>query len=239
MSAPVVSLLIPYGFDDPRREEIFMWTLTRWRHHFPDWQACLAVDPYWQEMGGRDTYNRSRARNRAFQKADGDILVLADADTACNKENVEQAVYIARTTNAWVIAHRTYYSLNEETTDELLQKPADTPLTVKPLSYDWKMLNKSEAGVLVMPREAFEAVEGYDERFAGWGYEDNAFAETLKQKWGPPQRTPGDMFHLWHPRGEDTNDPATFEQPYIKENEALLERITAGQWSPDERFRNI
>lgn len=229
MTWPTVSCLMPFGFDDPRRHEIYLWTATRWKMMFPDWQFCFGVDPAWQEMGGSPTFNRSRARNNAFQQADGDILVLTDADTACNRENVEDALKIARTTNAWVIAHHIYYSLKEDYTTNLLREAEDIELHAKPFSYDWKMLERSEAGVLVIPREAWETVEGYDERFHGWGYEDNAFAESLKQKWGAPERTAGDMFHLWHPRGENTNDPATFEQPYIKENEALLQQIKEGR----------
>jgi predicted glycosyltransferase involved in capsule biosynthesis len=81
------------------------------------------------------------------------------------------------------------------------------------------MRNKSQAGVLVMPREAYEAVEGYDERFKIWGYEDNAFAEKLNKKWCPALRTSGDVVHLWHARGLD------FDHPDIDVNRKLFEEI--------------
>lgn len=220
MSQPAVSLLIPFGFDDPRRDEIFRWVYARWKTTFPHFQICLGVDPSWQEMGGDSTYNRSRARNDAFRQADGDILVISDADTACGPHNVQEAIHIVRETGCWVIAHTVYYSLTEDFTEKLLRCEPDSDLHVRPFSYDWKMVNRSEAGVLVMPREAYETAEGYDERFQGWGYEDNAFAAKLKKRWGEPQRTYGDMFHLWHPRGD-----ADFSQPHIKDNERLFEEI--------------
>lgn len=210
-----VSLLMPVGFSDSRREAIFYWVLKRWMVLYPEWQICLGKDE-------PEDFNRSKARNAAFQQSDGEILVITDADTATTPENVQQAIEIVARTNAWVIAHQTYFSVDEQNTNLLLLEPCDykfDPMGFSSSRCDWVMRNRSEAGVLVMTREAYEAAEGYDERFNGWGYEDNAFAAKLRNKWGEPQRTSGFVAHLWHPRGLD------FEQPHIKDNEALLEEI--------------
>lgn len=218
-----VSVLIPTGFKDRRRHEIYLWTTQRWMMLFPDFQICLGTcldpdDP--NKVAGPETYNRSEARNNAFQSADGEILIITDADTATSHQNVLDAVDLVSRTQSWVIAHRTYHSLTQEYTDALLQDRPDVQLR-PPFPSHWTMRNKSQAGVLVMPREAYETVEGYDERFNGWGYEDNAFAEKLDKKWSPALRTSGEVVHLWHERGLD------FEQPHIKENEALYEEIKA------------
>ncbi len=208
-----VSLLIPTGFKEMRRHQIYLWTTQRWMMQFPEFQICLGwSDPL--------NYNRSEARNKAFQQADGEIIVITDADTATSPANVKAALDLSIRTQSWVIAHRTYHSLTEQYTDALLQESPDVPLR-PPFPAHWTMRNKSQAGVLVMPREAYETVEGYDERFDGWGYEDNAFAEKLNKKWSPALRTSGEVVHLWHSRGLD------FEQPHIKENEALFEEIKA------------
>jgi len=123
---------------------------------------------------------------------------------------------------AWVIAHHIYWSLTSQFTDVILELPPETNnLGDFYANSDWKMVDKSDAGVLVMTRDAYEAIEGYDERFNGWGYEDNAFASKLRKFWGPSERTKGEVAHLWHPRGLD------FEQPHIKENEQLLNEIKA------------
>lgn len=213
-----ISLLIPTGFgpEDERRIDIFNWVLARWMMQFSgtDWQVCLGTD-------NGEEFNRSRARNAAFQQSDGDILVLSDADTITTPANVLAAIDIVKKTGAWVIAHEYYYSVCEIYTDFILAHRPDFDLgdgSFHRTKIDWVMHNQSVAGVLVMPREAYESVEGHDERFKGWGYEDSAFAAKLDRVWGTAQRTSGHIAHLWHPRGLD------FDQPYIKENQALFER---------------
>jgi predicted glycosyltransferase involved in capsule biosynthesis len=209
-----VSLLVPAGFTDRRRHEIYLWVMNRWLSQFPDWQVCIGEDD-------PTNYNRSRARNEAFSKAYGDILVISDADTVTSMDNIEKAIAQCLATESWIIAHEFYYSLSEEFTDYLLERPPTVELASVPSRsmYNWVMHNKSEAGVLVMPRGAYEAADGYDERFNGWGYEDNAFASKLRKAWGEPQRTSGQVCHLWHDPG------LNFQQPHIKENEALFEEI--------------
>lgn len=215
MTIPI-SLLMPVGFTDRRRHEIYLWTMSRWRGQFPEWQFC-------EGTSSPTNYNRSQARNDAYRQADGEILVITDADCITNKANVLEAIRLVTSGKAaWVIAHHTFYSLTKEFSDALLVLPPEIDdLGDFYVNSDWKMVDRSDAGVLVVPRDAYESIKGYDERFNGWGYEDNAFAIKLRKFWGPSQRTRGDVAHLWHPRGED------FEQPYIKDNEKLYEEIRA------------
>lgn len=206
----MISLLIPFGSNDKRRREIFLWVLARWQCLHPDLEICLGSSDL-------DNFNRSEARNRAFDMSTGDLLVISDADTFTTPDNVEAAIQMVEAGVPWVIAHHTYYSLAEPFTDQLLHGPPDVAMHPSIWVSNWKMVQKSQAGVLVMPRDAFERAGGYDERFQGWGYEDNAFAVRLDREWGQNERTSGNMFHLWHDPGEN------FSQPHIKENERLLE----------------
>lgn len=207
---------MPTGFTDKRRHEIYLWTMARWQRQFPNWQFCEGhSDP--------TNYNRSEARNDAYRQADGELLVITDADCVTSKANVHEAMEMVLSSKAaWVIAHHIYYSLTKQFTDVILELPPETNnLGEFYPNSDWKMVDKSDAGVLVMMREAYDAVQGYDERFNGWGYEDNAFATKLRKLWGPSQRTRGEVGHLWHPRGLD------FDQPHIKHNEKLYGEIKA------------
>jgi hypothetical protein len=56
------------------------------------------------------------------------------------------------------------------------------------------------AMITIMPREAFEAVGGMDERFRGWGGEDVSFLRALDTLWVKHKNTPNDVLHLWHPK---------------------------------------
>lgn len=204
----MISLLIPFASADPIRTKIFEWVHLRWQRLFPEWEIVL---------GESDTgdFNRSQARNAAFAASTGDIIVLSDADTACNPTIALNAIAAVESGAPWIIAHDRYYSLTKEYTRWLIRQPPENRL-VQPFEYDWVMKEKSQAGVIVMPREAWEAIGGYNEDFKGWGYEDNEFAVRLDRKWGEHERIKGSMVHLWHPRGD-----ADFDQPHIRYNEDL------------------
>lgn len=55
-------------------------------------------------------------------------------------------------------------------------------------------------GPRVVTRDLWEKTGGFDPRFKGWGYEDNAFRHACKQAAGPTRRVEGVLFQLWHPR---------------------------------------
>lgn len=208
----MVSLILPFATVDPRRQQIFDWVLERWHRLFPDWEIIVGSDD-------EEPFNRSRARNNAFLVSTGDLIIVSDADTITTPQNIQQAVDLIEGLNRpWVVAHDIYYSLTESFTDRLLREEPDMDLgDMQSWTSNWRMVNKSEAGVLVMPREAYEAVGGYDERYKGWGYEDNAFCHKLDRIWGKHARTQGPMLHLWHDPGEN------FNQPYIAHNLDLFE----------------
>jgi hypothetical protein len=52
---------------------------------------------------------------------------------------------------------------------------------------------------VVLTREVFDAVNGMDELFVGWGPEDRAFLESIRKQVGPVLELAGERVHLWHP----------------------------------------
>lgn len=59
-------------------------------------------------------------------------------------------------------------------------------------------------GLLLVTREAWQTVGGYDESFIGWGYEDSDFNLRLLRHAGW-DRVPGNAWHLYH--GREDNKP--------------------------------
>jgi glycosyltransferase involved in cell wall biosynthesis len=205
-----LSIAMPFASADARRQRLFEWVCRRWTFLLPDAQLCIGESDL-------ANFNRSAARNAAIAQATGDVLVITDADTACNVEQVQAAIEMVRGGAAWVVAHTTYYALSEAFSDKVLGGPVDIEFAPP---YEGPSSTRSEAGVLVLPRATLDRVGGYDERFIGWGYEDNAFAAAVNQVAGPYHRVAGDMLHLWHDPG------LAMAQPNIAHNRALFRELT-------------
>ncbi len=214
----MMSVLFPYRGDDGPRDVLFGWVLRWWQHHFPEAEICVGRN---FDSG----FNRSKARNDAFAQSTGAILCVADADTVPTAEGVRAAIAEVVATKCWSIpyAEERYYNLCETITQEILQLPSSTP-PVEPVygEYDHKIT--SWAGCLVLPREAWETVGGYDERFVGWAFEDNAVMLALDTLWGPHRRQGSYVVHLWHPRFD-----LDFDHPYIEHNKQLFSQYRNAQ----------
>lgn len=209
-----ISILIPWR--DPRdgseRFKAADYVARRWKHQYPDAQIVFGDhDP-------TKPFNRAVARNAAFAQSFGDLVIISDADTITEKENVEEAISLLERGAPWVIAHRVYYSLTNECSQSIMSRPVYERIPSR-IEYHWKMERKSEAGVLVMPRDAFV---GYNAYFQGWGYEDNEFAARTNGFVGNAERTNGAVYHLWHERGD-----ADFDQPHIEANKLLYDKTKA------------
>lgn len=204
-----VSLIVPYrpvGLERPRN---WAWCQARWETLLPD--AKLVVCD-----SGDDPFNRGRSINQGVERSEGDLLIIADADTAIS--DVADLLALA-TTGAWVIGYDWYYTLQPEPTGRLLAyDPADPLPDPAVLGCTDPDRVRSVSGVLAMPREAFEQAGGFEEGWRGWGCDDRAFAIVMDKEWGHHARVDGWALHLWHPRGLD------FQSPDWPHNAALLER---------------
>jgi hypothetical protein len=60
-----------------------------------------------------------------------------------------------------------------------------------------------------MSRATFDAVSGFDERFAGWGGEDAGFAAAVETLVGPVEYVESTAIHLWHAHADDRGGDQT------------------------------
>jgi len=115
---------------------------------------------------------------------------------------------------AMVLAQRGPYALN--------YNPRIRPKHIGPMF--------KGGGLLVIHREAFDKVGGYDETYIGWGYEDSAMniSLLLKSVW---DRLPGHAWHIWHGR-LDNNPRQESIQRYramIREHKPAIDAWAANQ----------
>lgn len=209
-----VSVLIPYKPDYGKRDELFRWVQKFYQNVIPEVELCIGESL-------SEPFNRSQAINTAAKKATKDIFVIADGDVIYDPNILIQAIQMIDK-NAWVIPYSKWLNLSKSSTDKLLTCSPQWPLSIKVESKERTYSNKNVkpiSGVVVVTRANFNAVNGFDERFIGWGREDNAFRDAMDTLCGPYKRIDNNfIYHLWHPRvGPKGN-------PNIENNNNLYER---------------
>lgn len=191
---PEVSLLIPYRAGDPWRDEVWRWMESAWRKHMPRAEICTGDDP------AQVPFSRSAAVNAAARKATSDVLVNLDADTWLEPRGIRKAASLIRKEghdHEMFVPKARKFHLLEEDSRRLIRRnqPGDFGDAPTRAPHDKFHI----PAPTVMSRRVFEAVNGFDERFIGWGCEDNAFMLAL-QTLGQRIRTQiGDAYHVWHP----------------------------------------
>jgi N-terminal domain of galactosyltransferase len=156
-------------------------------------RAALPGFPLLLVDSGHETFNRAASRNLGVRRADPDeIVVVCDADTLPEPAPLANAVasaYSGRLHYPFTTCHY----LTEAGTELVLQGQLPDSMRI-----EFSILG-AQGGIFVMRAGAWLEVGGMDERFAGWGYEDNAWHTAVARTIGQPIRHEGVAWHLWHP----------------------------------------
>lgn len=151
--------------------------------------------------GGPDDFNKPAAINRARQRARGDVLLIADADT--HPGDVPRMVELLERGAPWVLPER-YVKLTREATHDWLYGP---PRPFVEGDYEWVGRGVSWSAGVVCWAQGFDRAAGFDERFAQWGADDVAFAMCMNALVGPVERHPCACYHYWHPGADGRVQP--------------------------------
>lgn len=160
------------------------------------WGTSNIVEGYHKD----GPFNRSLALNIASTLAGNwNVAVFIDSDAYIDPDRLAKAVRLAVDKQKLVMPFSRVVELNEWTTDEILRSGK----LIFKLSSDQIEKVRIEPIVtqslfVVVPRNIYEQIGGFDEGFVGWGGEDNAFYKAAEIVSGEPLRLEGDAFHLWH-----------------------------------------
>ena len=197
-------VLVPYRADRGHRDRI-------WRHLKDNYWADL---PYPVIVGHHDDgpFNRSAAINTAARSAgDWDVAIIADSDTWVPVSQLTDAVRVAASSGRLTAALTGVAELDGRCTAEILNSGVVEFINIGVENIRVADL-ATQSSMLAVPRKLWDRIGGFDEKFAGWGGEDNAFWRAAAILGGPPHRVPGYAYHLWHQpaiRSADRrNDPA-------------------------------
>jgi hypothetical protein len=194
-----VSFLVPYRAS-AEREPLFEFALDRIqaaRVILEDLYDVLSEVIVSDDRGDDPAlFNHGQAINRAASLADGHVLAIVDADTTFSVSAASAIAASLRDGN-WRLP-RYYRQLTRAATSAVIANPN---LLDADLETEWVGEGVSWSGIVVVPRFAFDAVGGSDERYRGWGADDVALGLALNALYRPVERWEGSAFHLWHPRG--------------------------------------
>jgi predicted glycosyltransferase involved in capsule biosynthesis len=131
-----------------------------------------------------EIFNVSGSRNQGCLSAikDGcDMLLVVDADTLLDKKSIKNAIVEATKNNCVCMPFMFYNPASEKVSTSLIN--GEIPFEKVAVRSDESAWNHP-GGAYVMSSSTFLLLNGWDERFVGWGYEDDAFAEAHKRVLG-------------------------------------------------------
>ena len=204
-----ISIIIPFCCHDKksRRYKNFEWVKKYWRAQLPGAEIIIG-----QDETPDQPFSKSAAVNDGVSRSSGDVLVIIDADGYMLSSAVltcVRRIRHARSRNQrlWFIPYRHFFRLTEYASDRVLQSDPCHPyiFPMPPDACDIQNTSGSNHGhwfgamVQIWPREAFDEVGGWDERFRGWGGEDHSAMRACDTLYWPHKTLPGQVLHLWHP----------------------------------------
>ncbi len=182
----------------------------------------------WQEDQG---FRAAKIRNRVVAEAEGDYLIFLDGDCVPMPTFIERHRQLAEP-GWWVTGNRILLSetftqvalgegtdLSQQSTLYWLQrrfwKDCNRLLPLLPLplsvSRKWKprMWKGAKTCNLGVWKSDFVKVNGFDESYEGWGYEDSDFVIRLIRSgvYRKSGRYALPVFHLWHPENDRGSEP--------------------------------
>ena len=212
-----ISLLVPFQTDEWFRVQSWKWLEEYWRIHLPDAEIIIGKDRESHRTWYRrhpKPFSKAVAVNEAFKRSHGDIIVILDADAYLSAHVVKhcaERIRFARDigVHLWFVPYLRLFRLKRHISDRILNSAPWRPLRLPDPPPSEDVENTPEASwyghrygamIMIVPREAFELVHGFNEKFRGWGGEDVAFLRSVDTLYGKHKNTDNDVLHLWHPQ---------------------------------------
>lgn len=155
-------------------------------------------------------FNKAWGLNVGARHAGCDVLLFGDADVIV-PGNLSVAAAHCAVSMQVVKPYRTLVDLTPDETRIVRERgPGALPPVDAAARRDRDAIGERLAlcgGWFAMRRDAFAAIGAFDERFVGWGGEDDAMTMKVElARLSTCELDPGPALHLWHPRPQATTE---------------------------------
>jgi len=176
-----IAYIVAFRTGNQQREHALQFTLRRVREYFPsieilvveqDEQPRLSLDKSLRAdqvfIRNAGAFNKSWAFNCAVRHTVKEVLVFADADIFLEREGYLECFRAIKEFDAVTPNKRDISNVS-------LDMNATNPIQF----LHTRKLYTFAGGILIMTRTAFDQIGGWDERFEGWGGEDDAMSHVI------------------------------------------------------------
>jgi len=166
---------------------------------FENWERVRSIAwgtdfPVFMGKSPDGPFNISAARNDAASRVNWDLAIFADADSYVPRSQIIAGIQVAEKTRKMVIPHSRWVNIEPHEYSQFLFEGWVEHRK------DRVIHNGTKSSVVIIPREVYDEVNGFDERFQGWGWEDTAFYHAVTHLYGSVVHFEGNVWHFDHER---------------------------------------
>lgn len=187
-------------------------------------------------------FNKSWAINVGYKYAKGEVLVIGDGDLVMETAELLKAMEACLRNYDAVNPYGHLIDLSRSAT-ESCKKEINSFSHLVDFALDKDRKGAGEylcfsGGIVIFKRLFFEKIAGFDERFEGWGGEDDAIDIKIKSMTSAyKQFDEHTAFHLWHPRIVDRKENSDYKRncellkEYLDKNPTEIKQFCQTQLS--------
>jgi predicted glycosyltransferase involved in capsule biosynthesis len=238
------SIIIPFKNSDKLRERNLHFMLNYYKKYLPSCEIIVVeqntntnflltsdkVDKYLRVKTKDNFFAKAFLFNSGYNISRTDYIIMADADCVIDKnilENISDYYEYFDSHFTLPYSNQVYY-LSEIETNCFVDNNDCNISQNQNKNVD--VMKTASGGIGIISSSNFYKVGGFDERFKGWGAEDDAFYNKCSIMGVSPYRLPYDLLHLYHnvTNTEDTNygnNLETYNKHFSKNREDFIKDI--------------
>lgn len=182
-----ISVVIPWR-SHPSRIRAFQAVIDFYNTNFPEVDVIISDSL-------EETFNLAQARNLGAKKAikqGADLIIFNDADFFVSPDSIQRAIDFAIKHNEIVAPYTTYHQHNDAKETSVFLKRMDYRLNVGK-KFTPPTISRQDSlprrlwpcsGCIVVPKEIFTDIGGFEEKIKGWGPEDTMLHRAYFDKYG-------------------------------------------------------